>query len=119
MTRGAAVRVQDRRGGFVVAGVSGAMDYATEETLRAELSDLVVQEVRVVILDLADVDFFDSSGVRLLLGLRNRMQSLDGALSLAAVPAPVHRLLSRLGIDTFLSMYATAGAALAAHRDSA
>ncbi|MGW0902881.1 STAS domain-containing protein [Streptomyces sp. NPDC002853] len=119
MTLGAAVCVQDRRGALVVAGLSGALDYATEEALRADLSDLVAQGARTVVLDMADVVFFDSSGIRLLLGLWHRVQNLDGSLSLTAVPLSVQRILSRLGLDCVLPVYDTAGAALAAHRAEA
>lgn len=115
MTEGDTVRVRDRRGALVVAAVAGTMEYETEEAIRASLWGLVDQGARDVVLDMTAVDFFDSSGIRVLLGLWRRVQNLGGSLSLAAVPERTLETLRRLGIDQVLPTYATVGDALTDH----
>jgi anti-sigma B factor antagonist len=116
VTEGDVVRVRDRRGPLAVAAISGTMEYETEEVLRTALTELVAQGVRHMILDMTDVDFFDSSGIRVLLGLWRRVQDVDGTLSLAAMPERVRETLTRLGIDQVLPIYATVGEALTARQ---
>ena len=71
---------------------SGELDIATVPTLDGALRQAQL-EADVVVLDLTDVAFMDSSGARLLAATGRRMRWSRGRLVLDAVPDPVDRLL--------------------------
>lgn len=66
--------------------VFGSLDMATSPELDAKLTELYAARHRLIILDLGDLDFIDSSGLRLLLGWDAVARS-DG-MALHLVPGP-------------------------------
>ena len=64
----------------------GSLDMATAPELDAKLTELYAAEHRLVILDLRDLDFMDSSGLRLLLSW-DAFARRDG-MALHLVPGP-------------------------------
>lgn len=71
---------------------SGELDISTVATLDRALRQ-AQREADLVVLDLTDVAFMDSSGARLLAAASRRMRWRRGRLVLDAVPDPVDRLL--------------------------
>ncbi|MFL5996964.1 MAG: STAS domain-containing protein [Streptomyces sp.] len=49
-------------GRCVVARVSGEMDYTTDPLFRSQLTELIAQGDRFIVLDLSGVSFCDSAG---------------------------------------------------------
>jgi len=56
-----------------------------------------------VLLELADVDFIDSSGLATLLNAQGRLTRVGRRLVLIAPSAPVRRLLSAIGLQDSIS----------------
>src|SRR6185369_16605216 len=71
--------------------LSGELDMATAETLRDAL-DPVVQANGRLVLDVGEITFIDSSGLRALLQLSEQMNG-SAPLVLSQVPPSVRRLL--------------------------
>lgn len=81
-------------GGVVVCTVIGELDVASAPKLRAELVRLVAESEgppRVVV-DLAGVDFLDSTGLGVLLGGLKRVRARDGALVLCRAEPQVRKV---------------------------
>jgi anti-anti-sigma factor len=78
-------------GGVVVTTVRGELDIASADTLSATL-DRVAAEERVV-LDLAAVDFMDSSGLAVVLRQSMRRREAGGTLHIRRPSVSVQRLL--------------------------
>ncbi|MEY2415158.1 MAG: hypothetical protein QOH53_492 [Ilumatobacteraceae bacterium] len=77
--------------GVVVTTVRGELDIASADTLSATL-DKVPAEERVV-LDLAAVDFMDSSGLAVVLRQSMRRRNAGGSLHIRRPSVSVQRLL--------------------------
>jgi len=77
--------------------LGGELDMASAETLREALRPVVEADGRLV-LDVGEITFIDSSGLRALVQLSEQM---DGAapLVLSRVPSSVRRLLDVVGLD--------------------
>jgi anti-anti-sigma factor len=76
----------------------GELDMASAKTLHEVLDPLARANHRLV-LDLEDLTFIDSSGIRALLGLSER---LNGAapLVLSNVPTGIQRVLDIVGLES-------------------
>ncbi|MFH9352475.1 STAS domain-containing protein [Kitasatospora sp. NPDC017646] len=98
-----------------VCTLAGDLDIETMEPARSALDDLVGQHPPLLVVDLAGVDFCDSSGLNLLLQTRMAAVAAEVAFRLAAPSVTVQRLLELTCADTVFSLHPTLDAALAAH----
>jgi len=78
--------------------VRGDVDMATAPQLRDALSGLVDGGARRIVLDCRGLEFLDSSGIGVLLAVRNRLGD-DGSLTLEAPPAHVRKVLDLTGVS--------------------
>ena len=79
-----------RRPGEVAVVPVGDVDLASAEILRHEVAKVRAGEFVQIVLDLTDVDFIDSTGLRVLLSIRDDVKQNDRALTLVA-PGPTAR----------------------------
>jgi anti-sigma B factor antagonist len=84
----------DRSGALVV---HGDIDIAGGPTLETHV--LRMESGSPIILDLRDVDFIDSSGLRTLLAATGRAHQRDAVVRLRNVSAPVRRMLEITGTE--------------------
>jgi anti-sigma B factor antagonist len=79
--------------GTLVAALRGEVDVTNAEELVGQVAAEATNEVERLVLDLSELSFLDSSGIRALIGLVRRVQA-RGALAVAVVPegAPVERI---------------------------
>lgn len=77
---------------------AGALDHETAQDFHDLLATLVLLPGQRLALDLAGVEFFDSSGVRALLAARSVAIGADADLVLMGTPDHVVRVLDALGL---------------------
>jgi anti-anti-sigma factor len=97
------VVVSDRRDGTVLA-LSGELDLGSSPQLAAALDRLERGGSDRMILDLAELEFIDVTGLRLLLRVHERVSQHGGELVLVNVRAAVHRLLKLTGTTELLAV---------------
>jgi anti-anti-sigma factor len=96
--------------------VRGECDITMAPVLREQLLGLLARQSATMVLDLSGLDFVDCAGARVLLATGRRAALLGGTMVIAAPTPPVARLLRLTGLDRQLTVFPTAGAALAAVR---
>lgn len=87
----------------VIAHLDGEIDHHHVLFLRATL-DRVLEDARatVLVFDLTDVEFMDSSGIGLIIGRYKRMKGRGGQTYIGGSNAQVDRILRLSGIDALL-----------------
>lgn len=106
--------------GVAVVDVSGEVDIATCGSLRDGLLLAVTdQGQHSLVVNLADVDFIDSTGVGVFVGVWHRVQALSGILALAELSPRAHSVFSLAGLTKMLSIYPTEAEAVQACRQLA
>jgi anti-sigma B factor antagonist len=88
-----------RVGDAIVVAPAGEIDLATIEDLQAAVDAAAVEAERVV-LDLRDVTFIDSAGLRLEL----QSSRAIGSFSVVRGPREVQRVFDLVGLDARLTM---------------
>jgi anti-sigma B factor antagonist len=104
--------------GVAVVAVLGEVDVATAPTLRQELLRLATESTgppRIVV-DLAGVDFLDSTGLGVLLGSLKRVRAKDGALALSRAEPHVRKVFEITRVIEILPVLDDVDAALATVR---
>jgi anti-sigma B factor antagonist len=83
----------DRSHRVLVLTLRGELDLASAPQLKAELRRAEATETAMVVVDLAGVEFMDSSGLHVLLAARECLRRTGRPLSLSRVSPQVRRLL--------------------------
>jgi anti-anti-sigma factor len=111
MDRLAVAVVPDGPGRFVVT-LAGELDLAASEGFWSELEPLL-EPAGLVVLDGSELDFLDSSGLRILILASRRAGELGGRVRLVAPHRAVQRTLELTGAKAILETRATLAEALA------
>ncbi|PWE09818.1 anti-sigma factor antagonist [Streptomyces sp. BSE7F] len=94
--------------------VTGDVDLHTAPVLRAEALTAMTQGARHLVLDVAEVDFVDSTGLTALIVLLHATEKAGGSVRVARVPERLERMVTMTGIAELLPMHDTVADALAA-----
>jgi anti-sigma B factor antagonist len=103
----------EQRGDSMVVAVGGELDLITSRELDEQLTRARRERSRIV-LDLAAVEFMDTSSLAVIVGHWKRLQSVGGSLSLAGARYRYTKTLWITGLADRLPMYDTVELALAA-----
>jgi anti-sigma B factor antagonist len=101
-----------RRDGWTVLAVVGELDVASAPRLRQEVHRVAVDPEPAIVLDLSGVDFLDSTGLGVIVGILKRVRTQGGDLRLAGAPDRVRRVFEITRLDTVLPMHADVDAAI-------
>ncbi len=98
-----------------VVSIAGSIDGLTADQLLATLDEQVdAGRVRLVA-DLSELDYTSSAGLRALLDTVKRARNKGGDLRLAAVRAPVMKVLDLSGFTSILKVFDDVPAAVASY----
>lgn len=89
----------------VVLAVEGRLTAAVAPQLRTAVSDLVAAGRTRLVVDLAKVDFIDSSGLGALIGALKATRVAGGDLRIAAAGEQVRQVLRLTNLDRVLHVY--------------
>jgi anti-sigma B factor antagonist len=81
----------------VVLAVEGELELASADQLERSVARLQQPEIKRIVLDLSQVQFIDSSGLRVLLAVRNAAKRKGHALVLVAPAPSVQRIFEITG----------------------
>ncbi|MGW9437676.1 STAS domain-containing protein [Streptomyces sp. NPDC055607] len=82
----------------------GPLDYDTAPELRELLADVVLRPGQRLVIDLAGLEFCDSSGLTALIVARNHAHAARADIALAGVPDHTLRLMNTTGLDRILPL---------------
>ena len=91
----------DPNGAVTVVRLSGEFDLAGKDRFDRAVEQLP-EKPGEVLLDLRDLEFIDSTGLRSIIDSWHRSQADGYTLAVLAVPEPVGRLFKLTGLDEIL-----------------
>jgi anti-sigma B factor antagonist len=101
-------RVEVRRDGeAAVVSVSGELDLASGPELETELDRLAGPETKLVVIDLRQLDFMDSTGLSIIVRAHQRMAGEGCEMGLVKGSQQVQRLLDLTGVAERLRLVDT------------
>ena len=84
--------------------LAGELDLTTEARARRVLLDALASRPRELIVDMSAVTFIDSTGLRVLLTLRNRAATTGTRVVLSKIGPPVARTLEIANLESFFEI---------------
>ena len=106
------MQVEDRDG-WTVARVAGDLDLTTAPRLREQLIQVIVDGQPRLVVDLESVDFVDSTGLGVLVGLLKRARSQGGDLRLVSTRSGLIKILELTALDRAFPLATSVDDALA------
>jgi anti-anti-sigma factor len=101
-----AAMTANRIGEVAVVRCSGDLDLAALETFGAAIGEALGDRPTGLVLDLADVSFCDTVGLRLLLSTASKARAQGCSIALASVQPQVAEFLARVCAERALPAYA-------------
>ncbi|MDI2125392.1 STAS domain-containing protein [Yinghuangia seranimata] len=97
--------------GWTVVEVPGDLDFYSAPDFAKYLGGIAAAGARRLVIDMRDVAFMDSSGLRVLLNAARDLRENGGALRLAAPDEQVLRLIEVTQVGPLLPTYRDVGSA--------
>jgi anti-anti-sigma factor len=108
------IRGVESRHGAVVVQLAGELDLYNAEEIRVALAEAIASRPRCVVVDLAEVEFIDSTALGVLIEARAELGS--HSFRLAAPQLGTRRTLQVSGLDRRLAVHDTVDGALEGDR---
>ena len=102
----------EHHGDAIVYRLRGSLDFETAPSLRAALLEAADEGKHDIIVDLARLEFLDSTGLGALIGAHKRALEHQGRVRLIVTEGPISRLFTITGLMDVLAIYASEDAAL-------
>ena len=96
---------------YVHVTLEGELDTSNVAQLYEELAELTRQGVRHITIDLAGLEFVDSTGLSALIAAHKRAASQGGELILHSPGRDIQRQFEMTGVDTFFNIRPSSGEA--------
>jgi anti-sigma B factor antagonist len=88
----------ERQGRAAVIAVTGELDLATGPQLEAKLHDISPSDTELVVVDLRNLEFMDSTGLSIIVRAHQRLTGEGCTLGLVKGSPQVQRLLDLTGV---------------------
>jgi anti-anti-sigma factor len=96
----------ERQGRTAVIAVSGELDLASGPELEAQLHDISPSDTELVVVDLRELEFMDSTGLSIIVRAHQRLTGEGCALGLVKGSPQVQRLLDLTGVADRIALVA-------------
>ncbi len=91
------------QGRTLTARLSGEIDHHAAKEIMADLAEQIDAALpELLVLELSQVTFMDSSGIAVLLNAWRRMSQLEGSVEVRQVPPQAAKVLQAAGLDRLM-----------------
>ena len=97
-----------------VVAVGGELDMRAAPELRTAIDCALEAKIALLVVDLSDATFIDSTGIGTLVAALKRLKKARGSLELVCVEPNLLRVFELTGLDNLLSIHASRDEALGA-----
>ena len=96
---------EDRKAETVVLALSGRLDSTTANTFEKKLLSQIESGERRFVINLAQIDYISSAGLRVFLLAAKRLNSANGKILLSSLQDPVREVFDIAGFSSVFSIY--------------
>jgi anti-anti-sigma factor len=96
----------------MVISVKGRLDAVTSPVLEKDLTELMAGGEKFLVVDLGDLDYISSAGLRTILASTKRLKEKQGKLLLASLQSVVKEVFEISGFSSIIPIYESVDSAL-------
>ncbi len=109
-------QVSRSQGAYIIT-LSGRWDTFSAVAFEKAVTDLVEQGLRLAVIDLSDVDYVSSFGLRSLLNFGKQLEPLQGLIHVCRLQPQVRKIFIGSGFGSLFPDYPDVDTALRAFKD--
>ena len=94
-----------QQGDITIIKIEGSVDAFTAGDATSYLRKVVDEGFTLLVLDLTDVEYMSSAGLRTMLMILKQVRQYDGDLRLAGPREAVSKVLSMAGLTSIMTIY--------------
>jgi anti-anti-sigma factor len=98
---------EERKADAVVLALSGKLDATTAKTFEDKILAVINSGAQRLVIDLSQLDYVSSSGLRVFLLAAKRLRTVDGKIVLCSMKDHVRQVFDLAGFSSMLSIYAS------------
>ncbi len=98
---------EDRKADAVILSLSGKLDATTAKTFEDRILGVINGGTQRLVVDLSQLDYVSSSGLRVFILAAKRLQTVDGKIVLCSLKDHVRQVFDLAGFSSMLSIYAS------------
>jgi anti-sigma B factor antagonist len=96
------IDVRNAGRGTCLIAIRGEIDIASAPALRQTFLDLITEGCTDLAVDAQDLEFVDSTGIGVLIGCRQRLQTMEGTFAIVGASDRIRRTLEVAGVASTL-----------------
>jgi anti-sigma B factor antagonist len=96
---------EDRKADAVILALSGKLDATTAKTFEDRILGVINSGTQRLVVDLSQLDYVSSSGLRVFLLTAKRLQPTDGKLVLCGLRDHIRQVFDLAGFSSILFIY--------------
>jgi anti-anti-sigma factor len=96
---------EDRKADAVILALSGKLDATTAKTFEDRILGVINSGTQRLVVDLSQLDYVSSSGLRVFIIAAKRLQTVDGKIVLCSMKDHVRHVFDLAGFSSMLSIY--------------
>lgn len=100
--------------GYLIVGISGRLDSVSASEFDTAAKKWLEEGESQVILDLRQLDYISSAGLRVILALAKKLKSSQGSLSWCGLSEMVQDVICCAGFDSFIPIFPDSRSAMSA-----
>ena len=106
----------ERSDGILLAMAEGRVDGANAQEFQGALTDAIESTDRAVVLDLEDITYISSAGLRVILLTARALKRQDAELAVCSLSAPIREVFEISGFDKIIPVRESRSEAIASFR---
>ena len=103
---------EGKKGNVLVLGLSGRLDSTSSKAFEERILGVIDVGERRLVIDLSQLDYVSSAGLRVFLLAAKRLTSANGKLALCSLTEPVREVFDIAGFSSVFSLYGSYDEAL-------
>ena len=103
---------ESKQGNVTILKAQGKLDSTSSPELDQRLASLIESGTNQIALDLADLDYVSSAGLRVFLSAAKRLKQASGKLALANLSVQVQQIFDIAGFESILPVFKTVNEAI-------
>lgn len=96
----------------LVVSVKGRLDAVTSPVLEKDLTELMAAGEKFLVVDLGDLDYISSAGLRTILATTKKLKEKQGKLLLASLKSVVKEVFEISGFSSIIPIFESVDSAL-------
>jgi anti-anti-sigma factor len=103
----------EKIGAVFAIQLAGRLDAQTSKAVEEQLLSLIEGGERILVLDLSQLDYISSVGLRVFMLTAKRLKSVNGRMTMCALPPAVQQIFDIAGFSSMFRIFPTQAEAVA------